>query len=493
MRYAHTVDQVRAAEGALMATLPDGALMQRAAAGLATACAAYLGRVYGSRILVLTGSGNNGGDALYAAARLARRGARVEAIRVTESAHAGGLADFLSAGGQIVDEPGDPDLVLDGLLGIGGRGGLSGRSAELVASLSAPVVAVDVPSGIEVDSGERSGPHVEATLTVTFGTYKPGLLLDPAREAAGAVELVDIGLGPYLDAPLIEALQPFDVQQILPTPGAAAHKYSRGVLGIAAGSSQYTGAALLVASAAVGTGLAGMIRYEGAAEDLVRSRHPEVVVGSGQVQAWVVGPGMGAEQGDTVQRVLAEGLPTVVDADGLSHLPERCTGPTVLTPHAGELARMLGEERSAVEAGMLSAATRAARRWDAVVVLKGARAVIAAPDGRVRVNTSGVPWLATAGSGDVLSGVVGTLLAAGLDEFDAASVGAWLHGTAGTLAANAGGWHPAGPPGAPGAGGAAGPMTAAGASGGPISASAVADLLPAAIRSALSTSADETG
>jgi hydroxyethylthiazole kinase-like uncharacterized protein yjeF len=493
VRYAHTVEQVRAAEDALMATLPEGALMQRAAAGLATACAAYLGRVYGSRILVLAGSGNNGADALYAAARLARRGAQVEAILVTESAHAGGLADFLSAGGQIVDEPGDPDVVLDGLLGIGGRGALSGRSAELVGLLSAPVVAVDVPSGIGVDFGELSGPHVAATLTVTFGTHKPGLLLDPARGAAGAVELVDIGLGPYLDAPVLEALQTSDVQQILPTPDAVAHKYSRGVLGIVAGSSQYTGAALLVTSAAVGTGLAGMIRYEGAAEDLVRARHPEVVIGSGQVQAWVVGPGMGAEQGDKVRRVLAEGLPTVVDADGLAHLPARCTGPAVLTPHAGELARMLGEERSAVEAGMLSAATRAARRWDAVVVLKGARAVIAAPDGRVRVNTSGVPWLATAGSGDVLSGVVGTLLAAGLDEFDAASVGAWLHGTAGGLAASSLGWRSVGLTGVAGQAGSAGSIDAAGAVGGPISASRVADLLPEAIRSALSTSVSGTG
>jgi hydroxyethylthiazole kinase-like uncharacterized protein yjeF len=273
---------------------------------------------------------------------------------------------------------------------------------------------------------------------VTFGTHKVGLLVDPAAQAAGSVELVDIGLAPYLAEPVLQVLQDSDVRRLLPRPAHDAQKYSRGVLGIEAGSTQYTGAGLLVTSAAVATGLAGMIRYNGAAETLVRSAHPEVVIGSGQVQAYVVGPGFGQGQGETVQRVLAEGLPTVVDADALAELPPRCGGPAVLTPHAGELARMLGRDRAEVEARMLEAATTAANRWDAVVVLKGARSVIAAPDGRIRVNTTGVPWLATAGAGDVLAGITATLLAAGLDCFDAASVGAWLHGSASTLASRGG-------------------------------------------------------
>jgi hydroxyethylthiazole kinase-like uncharacterized protein yjeF len=487
MRYAHTVERVRAAEAALMATVPEGALMQRASAGLATACADFLGSVYGVRILVLAGSGANGGDALFAAARLARRGARAEALLLSGSAHEAALADFRRAGGLVVDEPADYDLVLDGIVGIGGHGGLSERAAALVAGLSAPVVAVDVPSGVDVDSGEVSGPHVRAALTVTFGTHKMALLVDPAADAAGAVELVDIGLGPYLDAPASEALQLDDVRRLLPRPEHQAQKYSRGVLGVAAGSPEYTGAGLLVTAAAVATGLAGMVRYDGGAVDLVRSQHPEVVIGSGQVQAWATGSGMGADAGETVRGVLAEGLPTLVDAGGLAALPVRCTGPVVLTPHAGELARMLDWERGDVEARMVSAATAAARRWDAVVLLKGSRAVIAAPDGRLRVNSTGTPWLATAGSGDVLSGVIGGLLAAGLDCFDAASVGAWLHGAAGTLAATEGSPSPAEGPRSSGEGSrSSGEGSRSSLVGGPISASALVAAIPETLRLVLS-------
>jgi hydroxyethylthiazole kinase-like uncharacterized protein yjeF len=323
------------------------------------------------------------------------------------------------------------------------------------------MVAVDVPSGIGVDTGEISGPHVKADLTVTFGTHKVGLLVEPAASSAGSVELIDIGLTPYVGSSAVEALEPADVRRMLPWPDRSAHKYSRGVVAIAAGSPQYTGAGLLVTSAAVATGFAGMIRYDGASADLVRSALPEVVIGTGRVQAWVVGSGVGDGQGELVGRILAAGLPTVVDADGLLSLPARCAGPTVLTPHAGELARMLGTQREEVEARMLWAATSAARRWQSVVVLKGPRTVIASPDGRVRVNSTGVAWLATAGAGDVLAGVIGTLLAAGLDCFDSASLGAWLHGTAAELASRAVGCDASGP----------------------INASSLVSSLPAAVRS----------
>ncbi len=439
MRQAHSVEQIRAAEAQLMATLPPGALMQRAAAGLATACAGYLGRVYGARVLLLVGSGDNGGDALFAGARLARRGAAVEALLVADSAHRAGLAELLAAGGRLVEELlGDADLVVDAILGIGGRGGLRGRAADVVADVAQPVVAVDVPSGVGVDTGRLDGPHVEADLTVTFGTHKVAHFVEPAAGASGVVELVDIGLAPYLDDPVLEVLATDDVRALLPEPASSAQKYGRGVVGVVAGSRQYTGAGLLVVGATVATGLAGMTRYDGASADLVRAQHPEVVIGTGQVQSWVVGPGLGPDRGDEVTRVLEQRLPTVVDADGLLSLPERCAGPVVLTPHAGELARLLGRERAQVEGDMLSSAHEAAARWNAVVLLKGARTVIAVPDGRARVNPTGVPWLATAGAGDVLSGVVGTLLAAGLDCFDAASAGAWLHGTAATRASGGG-------------------------------------------------------
>jgi ADP-dependent NAD(P)H-hydrate dehydratase / NAD(P)H-hydrate epimerase len=444
-----------------MATLPGGALMQRAAAGLAAACADYLGTVYGARILVLAGSGDNGGDALFAASRLARRGADLTGLLLSDSAHAVGLDEFVSAGGRIVEDvPQRLDVAIDGIVGIGGQPGLRGRAEEVVAALTAPVVAVDVPSGVGVDSGQLGGSHVNADLTVTFGTHKAAHFVEPAASAAGSVELVDIGLSPYLGAPVLEVLQTEDVRQLLPTVPSTAQKYSRGVVGICAGSSQYTGAGQLAVAAAVATGLAGMVRYDGASADLVRQQHPEVVIGEGQVQSWVVGPGLGPDAGDEVRRVLDQHLPTVVDADGLGALPDRLGGPAILTPHAGELARLLGVERDKVEQEMLASAKAAASRWDAVVLLKGARTVVAAPDGRVRVNTTGVPWLATAGAGDVLSGVIGTLLAAGLDCFDAAAVGAWLHGSAATLAS----------------------------AGGPISASSVVAAVPGALRATLAAS-----
>lgn len=438
-RYAHTVEQVRDAESQLMASLSTGALMQRAAAGLATACVTALGGVYGAQVLVLAGSGNNGGDALFAAARLARRGARVTVVSLGDRVHAEAMAALRAAGGAVVDEPPRRvDLVLDGIVGIGGQPGLRGTIAQLLDALTAPVVGVDVPSGVGVDSGELNGPHVDAALTVTFGTHKVGLLVDPAAAAAGSVELVDIGLTPYLGPPAVEALQQSDVRRMLPRPGRAAHKYSRGVVGVRAGSTQYTGAGVLAVGAAVASGLAGMVRYVGASEQLVRSRFPEVVIGTGQVQAWVVGSGLGDEARSVLPEVLSQSLPTVVDADALRFLPARCTGPVVLTPHAGELAALLETDRAGVEAGPLRAAREAARRFDAVVLLKGARSLVAAPDGRVRVNSTGVPWLATAGAGDVLSGLVGALLAAGLAPYDAAAAGAYLHGAAATLASGGG-------------------------------------------------------
>ncbi|MDX3467269.1 NAD(P)H-hydrate epimerase, partial [Streptomyces scabiei] len=208
MRSAHRVETVRTAERTLMARLPDGALMQRAAAGLAAACADILPRrVYGSRVVVLTGSGDNGGDALYAGARLARRGAGVTAVLLSpDRTHQAALA--ADADDAVQDEVGAADV---GVVGIGGKGGLrpeAARLAALAAASPATVVAVDLPSGIEADTGEVHGEAVRADLTVTFGTHKPGLLVDPARTYAGSVRLVDIGLADTLPAtPALESLQ----------------------------------------------------------------------------------------------------------------------------------------------------------------------------------------------------------------------------------------------------------------------------------------------
>lgn len=440
MRRAHTVTEVREAEAELMARLPEGTLMQRAAAGLAHAVLELLGGGYGRRVLLLVGSGDNGGDALHAGAMLARRGASVEAVLLSpDRTHAGGLAALRRAGGRVrgdLDLTHRPDVVVDGIVGIGGSGPLREQASEVVVALrEVPFVAVDVPSGVEVDTGAVTGPHVEAAVTVTFGTHKVAHLVDPAARACGAVHLVDIGLD--LPAAAVTALQADDVARLLPRPDPAAHKYSRGVVGVRAGSAQYPGAGVLCVSGA-SSGLAGMVRYDGGAADAVHRAHPEVVVGPGKVQAWVVGSGGGDAAADALARCLEDEVPVVVDADALAHLAGPVVVPALLTPHAGELARMLGVEREQVEAEQLRHARAAAERFDAVVLLKGRHTLVVAPDGRVRVNTSGVPWLATAGAGDVLAGLCGALVATGLDVFDAASAGAWLHGAAAARAGDGG-------------------------------------------------------
>ena len=222
MRQAHEVAKVRAAEGALMAVLPEGALMQRAAFGLASVCARLLEQPYGARVVVLAGSGDNGGDALYAGALLARRGAAVHAITAGSRTHPGGAGALRAAGGSAARPVRAPvpeliaqaDLIVDGMLGIGGRGGLREPYAALAgqaAGSRAIVVATDLPSGIDADTGVVDGPAVQADVTVTFGTWKPGLLVDPGAGHAGVTELIDIGLAPHLDAPDLVALQSADV------------------------------------------------------------------------------------------------------------------------------------------------------------------------------------------------------------------------------------------------------------------------------------------
>ncbi|MBC2901288.1 NAD(P)H-hydrate dehydratase [Streptomyces cupreus] len=455
MRTAYSVETVRTSERELMVRLPEGTLMQRAAAGLTAACADLLGRVYGSRVVLLIGSGDNGGDALYAGARLARRGAGVTAVLLApERAHTGGLAALRGAGGSVTGtDAAAPlidraDLVLDGIVGIGGKGGLrpdAAPLAEAAARSRATVVAVDLPSGVDADTGEVRGPAIHADLTVTFGTHKPGLLIDPAREYAGTVRLVDIGLELPQEAE-VEALQHADVARLLPVPGAESDKYRRGVVGIAAGSARYPGAAVLAVAGALRGG-AGAVRYVGPAGEAVLARFPETLVSdkgpgkAGRVQAWVVGPGAG-DDAATVAEVLEADVPVLLDADGLRLADREAvrtrTAPTLMTPHAGEAAALLGVSREEVEGSRLSAVRELAARYRATVLLKGSTTLVADPEARtpVRVNATGTSWLATAGSGDVLSGLSGSLLASGLAARDAGSVAAYLHGLAGRYAAD---------------------------------------------------------
>ncbi|MET0132075.1 MAG: NAD(P)H-hydrate dehydratase [Kibdelosporangium sp.] len=439
MRGVWTTDRVKAAEQRLFETIPEAALMRRAAFGVAVCAASYRPR----RVLLLVGAGNNGGDALWAGAFLRRRGIAVEAVLLNpERAHSAGLAAFKRAGGRIVAKPGRADVAIDGIVGISGKGPLRPDAAELVASVTAPIIAVDLPSGVDPDTGAEDGPCVDADVTVTFGGRKPVHALSPR---CGVVKVLDIGLTDALGEPDYVILDAEDIGKAWPIPGPRDDKYTQGVTGIAAGSATYPGAAVLSASGAV-LATSGMVRYVGTAAEIVQQRWPEVITtgsigDAGRVQAWVAGPGIGTGTTgrELLSYVLDVGVPVCVDADGITLLAAHPDlwdrrdpdTPMVITPHDREFARLapLGKDR-------VASAKALARRVNAVVLLKGYNTIVAAPDGRVLVNQAPSAWLATAGSGDVLSGILGALLAAGLDPWMAAGCAAWIHGHAGTLAAS---------------------------------------------------------
>lgn len=465
VRGAWRAADVRAAEQALMTTLPPGTLMARAAAGLARRCALLLrqryGRVYGTRVLLLVGSGDNGGDALYAGAVLARRGAAVTAVATNpERVHSGGLAALRAAGGRTASGlPDQAELVVDGILGIGASGGLRQPAAGLVAALPALrdragqppiVVAVDVPSGVAVDTGDVPGEAVTADVTVTFGCLKPALVVGAAAPRAGLVELVDIGLTRYLRTnPVVSVPDLTDIVDWWPRLTPDTHKYHRGVVGLATGSAGYPGAALLSVAGAL-AGPTGLVRYAGPAAAEVVAAYPSVIVArsvaeAGRVQAWVCGCGLGQDEAAaaTLRMVLAAPVPAVLDADGLNLLVDggfaaQLRGrdaPLVLTPHDREFARLAG---AAPDTDRVEAALRLAARTNATVLLKGDRTIVATPAGQAWANPTGTPALATGGTGDVLAGLIGSLLAAGLPPHRAALAGAYLHGLAGRRAAKAG-------------------------------------------------------
>lgn len=444
MLTAHRVDDIRAAEQALAASLPDGELMRRAAQGLASALTPI---PPGEVVLCLIGPGNNGGDALYAAAHLLDRGVRVDLCLLDESkVHAEGFAAARSAGAEVVAEPSRQRWCLDAIFGIGARPGLTGtaaRWARWIEETRPCTVAVDVPSGIDVDGAVVPDACVSACATVTFGTYKNALLVGRAAEACDAdvPTMVDIGLGPHLGDPSLEAIEVSDglvLRRHLPSTGEQ-HKYTRGVVGVAAGSEQYAGAAHLCVAGAQ-SGPAGMVRFVGSRSlgERVVDRSPEVVAGRGRVQSWVVGPGSGDDAAEQLAAALEDGVPIVVDASALEHLPGSFDVAALLTPHAGELAAMMDTTRDEVEADPLGHVEAAAARWNATVLLKGKRTLVAQAGSPTRVNLSGSRWLGTAGAGDVLAGFAGSLLAAGLDPRDAGSLAAFLHGAA-SVRANPGG------------------------------------------------------
>lgn len=473
--------QIRQAEQAVMARLAPGELMQRAAAGLAQVAAARIdalaedegGSQAPTRVVVLAGPGDNGGDALYAAGRLAAADVPVVVIGVGSDTGADPWTTALNAGAvgvsvrpdaedlpaEAVEALHEANLVIDGLLGIGARPGLSGAMA-IVADVideaadshvdAAYVMAVDLPSGVDPDGVEplnADAPAIFADETVTFGAPKSAHLLPATEPAVGRLSVIDIGLGQQLQDrdPSVLRWGYDDAARHWPVPAAGDDKYSRGVLGVVTGSERYPGAAVLTATAALAAGV-GMVRYLGPrrAEDLVLAACPEVVPGQGRVQAWLLGSGIDPEavdpsQASAIDEALASDLPVVIDAGALDLLTGSRTdrsAPTLLTPHAGELARLVSRldgrsvGREDVQRRPVEHLRRAAELTSATVLLKGSTTLVGASTGPITSQIDGPPWLATAGSGDVLAGIIGALLAAGLGTSKAGALAALVHGVA---------------------------------------------------------------
>lgn len=456
----YSAPTIRAAEAALPELLDSGELMQRAARGIARVTAGRM-RERGARtVTALVGSGNNGADALYAIARLAKRGFETSAVCIdttasqvqteaAELARQRGATVLAADSREALTAISRAEVVLDGITGIGGRPGLPPFARPWVDAIRdrAWVISVDTPSGQPVEGGDALADAVFADETVTFGAPKPVHLLPPTEAACGVLTVIDIGLDLADATPAVVRITPDDVPLLWPVPGPDDDKYSRGVLGVVAGGEQYTGAAVLTTTAAVTAGV-GMVRYVGTETPttLVRAAVPEAVHGEGRVQAWVVGPGLdttstapGADaQLAAARAALDSDLPVLVDAGGLDLVTGRRDAPTLLTPHAGECARMITRlrERSTeltreeVEGSPLEHARMLAGLTGATVLLKGGTTLVVDADGPVHVQDDAPAWLATAGSGDVLAGLAGALLAGGLEPAEAGSLAALVHGRA---------------------------------------------------------------
>jgi ADP-dependent NAD(P)H-hydrate dehydratase / NAD(P)H-hydrate epimerase len=434
----------RADQAAARHGRPGPELMEAAGRAVARAIQRRISRC---RVLVLAGPGNNGGDGYIAARLLARDGWPVRLAALgppRDGSDAAGAARYWS--GPIVaftpEEAYRSDVVIDAVFGAGLTRPVDGLVAETLKA-ARRVVAVDVPSGLDGATGLTLGFAPKAELTVTFFRLKPGHLLLPGRDLCGRIELADIGIpDAVLDAIAPRTFANLPVLWRLPELTAESHKYTRGHVTVVGGAAM-TGAARLAAEAARRAG-AGMVTIaaRGAAETY-RSGEPGLLVSEADIAAllhddrrkvWVCGPGLGPDEARTIFPALIAAKRTLVgDADVFSAFtgePDALHGAAVLTPHAGEFARVFGAPAS----DRLSAARDAAARTGAVVLLKGADTIIAAPDNRAAVNVSAPPWLATAGAGDVLSGIIAGLLAQGMPAWEAAAAGAYLHGKAAELA-----------------------------------------------------------
>jgi hydroxyethylthiazole kinase-like uncharacterized protein yjeF len=456
-------------------------LMERAGRAVARAATMLAGGAYGRRAVVVCGKGNNGGDGLVAARHLDRWGMGVTAVLMSDPEQLGGEAAsnfeaFTGRGGRwrrygrssLQREVGRADVVVDALFGTGFRGSPRAEFAEaigLVNGAGRPVVAADIPSGVEGETGLVRGEAIRADVTVALGTLKPGLVFFPGAGLAGVVEVADIGFPPDLVTTDLWLVEPEDVAALIEPREPETHKRTAVVL-VVAGSRAMTGAAALTAAAAyrAGAGLVTVAVPEGILPIVERAVTeatflplPETEAGGiseeargllderlAEVHAVAIGPGLGTDPrtAELVRGLVGSSpVPVVLDADGLnafggrgSLLAERASE-AVLTPHPGEFGRLAGLSAADVVEDRVGHARKAAAEFKCPVLLKGSRTVVAEPDGTTRVNPTGGAFLATAGTGDVLTGIVAARVARGLAPADAAVVGAFVHGDAGRLAA----------------------------------------------------------
>lgn len=438
-----TADAVRRAEQAHWDARPGDDLMGRAAAEVAREATDMLAGISRPLVLVAAGPGSNAGDALYAAARLAERlDARVHVWPVRGRTHEQGLA--ACGGAQLVDAAGAlallprTDLLIDGIAGLGSRplDGDAARLARAAREQRVRVLAVDLPSGLRADAAEAPEGTFHAERTVTFIAPQLCHLAAPAALRCGRVRLAGLDVGP--GEATVHQVQAADLPSWYPMPHASSQKYTRGVVGLETGSARYPGAAVLGTAGALFTGT-GMIRHPGEAGPHVVQRFPSVVTADGRVQAWVCGSGWDVhgeeprrEHRRRLRELVDQGRPMVLDAGAIDLLAEGITPPegSLLTPHAGELARLLDRDRRVVEVDPLGSAREAAARTGASVLLKGTVQLVADPDGQVLLAVRGPAWTAQAGSGDVLAGACGALLAAGLPAARAGVLAASLQALA---------------------------------------------------------------
>jgi hydroxyethylthiazole kinase-like uncharacterized protein yjeF len=460
-------------QAAIAAGISGLTLMERA--GRAVADAVTRRTRAAASVLVLCGPGNNGGDGFVAARILRERGLAVTvaltcdvaALKGDAAAMARQWGGAIAAAGPVA--PRDFDVVIDALVGAGLSRPLDGALAALVEAINQagrPVIAVDVPSGVSGDSGQASGAAVRASETVTFFRLKPGHLLQPGQALCGVVTLADIGITPAIafgaggSRPRIFHNEPALWLDVWPHHGSDTHKYRRGSVLVLAGGLDGVGAPRLAARAALRSG-AGLVTIACQPEALAAhaARGPDALMqraipdadalqrllDDARLSAGLAGPALGlnARGREGVLALLRSSVPLVLDADALTLLAgqsmtllrracEKRRAPCVLTPHEGEFQRLFGSDQSiAAEVSKLERARRAAALSGAVIVLKGPDSVIAAPDGRAAINATGSAALATAGSGDVLGGLIAGLLAQGMPGFEAACAAVWAHGKAG--------------------------------------------------------------